>query len=392
MKNNKKQSGFSAVELLITLFIAAAFLISGYQLYAVVIKDGGEARMQSSASNVATDYLQRYKSSATNPCTVQAPLSDSPITVSGLSNVTATVAISCPPYTASATECTGGTVTHDGAYTVHKFTSIGTSTLACTSTFTADTLVVGGGGGGGSTGATAGGGGGGAGGVKQSSGMNLSGSISITVGNGGATQANGGPSSIGALLTANGGGGGGTQGGVGSNGASGGGGGGSTGARLAGGTGNAGEGYAGGQSAADLSGHAGGGGGAAGVGASDANGSNGGGLGGDGIQSSISGTVTWYGQGGEGGYGKRISTHGGGLGGQTGIAATVGAANTGGGGGGGYNASAPGNAGKDGGSGIVTIRYLTPVGSPITSISKISVTIEYGTPQKIITNATYVKP
>ena len=96
MKNNQKKSGFSAVELLITLFIAAAFLISGYQLYAVVIKDGGEARMQSSASNVATDYLQRYKSSATNPCTTSTPLTDSSITVPGLSNVTVSVAITCP--------------------------------------------------------------------------------------------------------------------------------------------------------------------------------------------------------------------------------------------------------------------------------------------------------
>ena len=96
MKYINKKSGFSAVELLITLFIAAAFLISGYQLYAVVIKDGGEARMQSSATNVTTDYLQRYKSSATNPCTPQTPLTDSAITVTGLSNVTVSVAISCP--------------------------------------------------------------------------------------------------------------------------------------------------------------------------------------------------------------------------------------------------------------------------------------------------------
>lgn len=98
MRYNLKQSGLSAVELLITLFIAAAFLISGYQLYAVVIKDSGEARQQSNASNVATDYLQRYKSSATPSCTVQTPLTNYvPVPpISGLSNVTITVTISCP--------------------------------------------------------------------------------------------------------------------------------------------------------------------------------------------------------------------------------------------------------------------------------------------------------
>lgn len=96
MKHINKQNGFTAVELLITLFIAAAFLLSGLQLYAVIIKDSGETRAQANASNVVNDYLQRYKSSAANPCTVQTPLTNQSLTVSGLSNVTITVVISCP--------------------------------------------------------------------------------------------------------------------------------------------------------------------------------------------------------------------------------------------------------------------------------------------------------
>lgn len=89
-------SGFTAVELLVTLFIAVAFLTSGYQLYSVVIKDGGETRARSIAGYTTHDYLQRYKPDATNPCTVQNPLNNSVITVTGLSSVTVTVAISCP--------------------------------------------------------------------------------------------------------------------------------------------------------------------------------------------------------------------------------------------------------------------------------------------------------
>ncbi|HRN97669.1 MAG TPA: prepilin-type N-terminal cleavage/methylation domain-containing protein [Candidatus Saccharibacteria bacterium] len=96
MLNPVKQQGFTVVELLITLFIAAAFLVSGYQLFSVIVKDGGEARMQSSASDVAYDYLQRYKSSATSPCTSSTPLNNSPISVDGLSNVLVTVKIRCP--------------------------------------------------------------------------------------------------------------------------------------------------------------------------------------------------------------------------------------------------------------------------------------------------------
>ena len=99
MRNIHKQSGFSAIELLITLFVAAAFLISGYQLYALIMKDSGDVRFQAKASNVAADYLQSYKSSPSiqKPC---SPSSTTPLTnsstISGLSNVTVTVTISCP--------------------------------------------------------------------------------------------------------------------------------------------------------------------------------------------------------------------------------------------------------------------------------------------------------
>ncbi len=93
---DNKQPGFSAIELLITLFIAAVFLMSGYMLYASVIKNGGESRAKTSAFNAADDYLQAYKTSATSPCTTQNPLDDSPIDVQGLTNVKVSVSIECP--------------------------------------------------------------------------------------------------------------------------------------------------------------------------------------------------------------------------------------------------------------------------------------------------------
>jgi prepilin-type N-terminal cleavage/methylation domain-containing protein len=98
MTYKNKQSGFSAVELLITLFIAAAFLIAGYQLFSLVIKDSGEAREQLRAANVAEEYLQRYKSSATIPCTTQNPITNDTTTVfSGLTNTSLTVSLECGP-------------------------------------------------------------------------------------------------------------------------------------------------------------------------------------------------------------------------------------------------------------------------------------------------------
>lgn len=96
MINRRKESGFTAVELLITLFVAVAFLVAGYQLYNLVIKDSGQTRAQAKAANIAYNYLRQYSTSVASPCATSTPLSDSPISVSGLASVTVTVNITCP--------------------------------------------------------------------------------------------------------------------------------------------------------------------------------------------------------------------------------------------------------------------------------------------------------
>jgi len=96
MRNISKQAGFTAVELLITLFVAAGFLVASYQLFNLIIKDGGSTRSESRAGNVAYDYMRRYISTATSPCTVQDPLTNSAITVDGLVDATVSVDITCP--------------------------------------------------------------------------------------------------------------------------------------------------------------------------------------------------------------------------------------------------------------------------------------------------------
>ena len=232
-----------------------------------------------------------------------------------------------------------------------------------------DYLVVGGGGGGGDTG----GGGGGGGQVKTGSVSLLSGSFAVTIGNGGSggtsagtAAANGGSStlSLPTPVVSIGGGGGGM--GLSPNGLSGGNGGG--GGHLnngnppgVGGTAAVG-GFAGGNANNIIGG---GGAGAGGTGGS-ATGSNGG----IGVSSSISGSATFYGGGGGGGswqVGTGPGQGGQGGGGSGGTAysplATSGAANTGGGGGGSGNSQSTAVA-KNGGSGIVIVRYLgSPSGS-----------------------------
>ncbi len=94
IKNSK--SGFTVVELLVTLFIAAAFLATGYQLYGAIIKDAGKTRAQARANTVAYDYLKRYESSATSPCTSLTPLTNSSVSIAGISASTISITITCP--------------------------------------------------------------------------------------------------------------------------------------------------------------------------------------------------------------------------------------------------------------------------------------------------------
>jgi len=241
---------------------------------------------------------------------------------------------------ASVFAATGGTVTTDGDYKVHTFTSSGTFAVSTISSGDGevDYLIIAGGGGAGISNS----GGGGAGGrlyLENYTGFSHSTSYAITVGAGGAARtdsagnghgASGSNSSI-ASITALGGGGGGYTGNTGLNGGSGGGGQGSS----AGGSGTSGQGNDGGSDA-----DGGGGGGAGSAGSGDAAGS--------GAATSITGTSVTL-AGGGAGRNSSAGTSGGGGGPNT-----SGTANTGGGGGG-WTGS--GSQGGSGGSGIVIIRY-----------------------------------
>ena len=257
------------------------------------------------------------------------------------------------------TTTTGGGIKNtDGAYTVIAYTSSGTL-VTSNGTIDAEVLVVGGGGGGSH-------GGGGAGGYLTGT-ITLTGTMAVTVGNGGAggnymyphSLGSTGGDSIFGSYTAKGGGGGGGAWSPGLAGASGGGNAGEVnpsqsvgGAATPAGQGNPGGGNVYGYP------HVSGGGGAATAGASGAGSQNG--NGGAGYNNSISGTSVGYAGGGGGGvYGGTpgSATHGGGAG-RSGSAGNgnAGTPNTGGGGGGAWYQG----TGGMGGSGVVIIRYLTP--------------------------------
>ena len=270
----------------------------------------------------------------------------------------------------SSVTATGGTITTDGLYTIHSFTSTGAGTFTTDTAQSVDLLVVAGGGGGGGYV----GGGGGAGGYLSTIGYSMTAAAhSLTVGTAGAGGAgytggnNGGDSQFASMTAAVGGGGGEAYNNTGNN--SGGSGGGSTSTTVSAGT--AGQGNAGGQGTQASSQSGGGGGGAGAVGGNGSSGGvspgNFGGDGGVGLSNSITGAAVFYAGGGGGGRGGAATTPnsagvggngGGGTGssGATANAATLGTDGLGGGGGGGGH---PMTTGAHGGSGVVIIRRPT---------------------------------
>jgi hypothetical protein len=260
---------------------------------------------------------------------------------------------------------TGGTITTDGNYRVHTFTSSGTFQITAGSG-TVETLVVGGGGGGGSPNSI--GGGGGAGRVIHTTPGSVygTGSYTVTIGAGGTggtnPGGNGGSSSFDSITAAGGGGGGGyNANGSATNGSGGGAGGDSDSALNTGGAAGLALSNAGGNN--DAGGGVGqnpsaGGGGAGAAGGTVVVNTTAG-NGGAGTSVSITGAAVTYGGGGGGSTlsGGTAGTGGAGGGGNGCRASTTtptaGTANTGGGGGGGCVSS----AGANGGSGVVIVRY-----------------------------------
>ena len=272
----------------------------------------------------------------------------------------------------SVTAATGGTITVDGDYTVHKFLLADTGTkFIPAKAGDVEYLVIAGGGGGGS----GYGGGGGAGGFRTGTLGVTAQEYTITVGDGGAGGASGSPSNDGVVgsnsvfssITAAGGGKG-TKvnpGVAAGNGGSGGGSGASSNAIYAGGTATpSGQGNNGGSNGSTSAPYPSGGGGGAGAVGGPGSGSTGG-SGGVGLDSDIlvDGSNVKYAGGGGGGCSDQGATNGaggdggGGAGAPAGARGTAGTPNTGGGGGGG--GCSPYGGGGKGGSGIVVIRYLT---------------------------------
>ncbi|EDK72327.1 hypothetical protein TM7_0550 [candidate division TM7 genomosp. GTL1] len=59
-----KPSGFTTIELLVTLFVATAFIAAFAQIFSVIDRGTTEAKWQSAASNLAYSNLRKYSSAS----------------------------------------------------------------------------------------------------------------------------------------------------------------------------------------------------------------------------------------------------------------------------------------------------------------------------------------
>lgn len=99
MKNSS--SGFSTVELVVTLFVATMFIISGYQLFGVITASSGASRQLSLASNIGYDVLRSRGginiASYTNQCSSSVSVENVEVDTTGLPSATVKIE-RCRPY------------------------------------------------------------------------------------------------------------------------------------------------------------------------------------------------------------------------------------------------------------------------------------------------------
>ncbi len=96
MIRSSNNQGFSTVELLISLFIAAAFIGTGFQLFSVIMKDSNDARLRAKAGSIINTTLQERINSTNNICSPTPSPATIAIQTSELPQASANVTYSCP--------------------------------------------------------------------------------------------------------------------------------------------------------------------------------------------------------------------------------------------------------------------------------------------------------
>lgn len=99
MSHAQARSGFTTVEVLVTLFVAVLLLGGGYQAYSAVASNSREGRERSIASNIAYENARRVADGITGVCVPSGPTNHSsriPADSTLPSNKQMTTIVTCP--------------------------------------------------------------------------------------------------------------------------------------------------------------------------------------------------------------------------------------------------------------------------------------------------------
>jgi Tfp pilus assembly protein PilV len=91
-----KTDGFTAVELLIAIIVGVTMVSAAYQLYSVGLSTSGDAQRRTKASNVAYDLLRQQQAATSSGLCSASTVTPAIPADSGLTNATASIAITCP--------------------------------------------------------------------------------------------------------------------------------------------------------------------------------------------------------------------------------------------------------------------------------------------------------
>lgn len=95
------ERGFSAVELMVAIFVGAAFILTGYQLYGIIAVNGSSAQEQTIASNLAYTDLRIAAGQVGSTCQTSSTSPSIPPGTALPSGSTVAVSTSCPYGTTS---------------------------------------------------------------------------------------------------------------------------------------------------------------------------------------------------------------------------------------------------------------------------------------------------
>lgn len=96
MSQLPEKQGFSTVELLISLFVAAAFIGTAFQLFSAIMNDSNDTRLRAKAAGVINSTLQERGSSTNSPCNPPPATINLTIPTADLPQASGTVTFACP--------------------------------------------------------------------------------------------------------------------------------------------------------------------------------------------------------------------------------------------------------------------------------------------------------